>query len=225
MENRILFVVTSHGELGNTGKPTGYYLSEVTHPWDVLSGQYEIDVVSPLGGKPPVDGFDLEDPVNRKYWDNPEWQKKMSNTLKPADVKADDYKGIFYAGGHGVMWDFPDNRELAKICAQVFENGGIVGAVCHGPAGLLNVKLSDGSRLVKSKKVNSFTNAEEDANGTSAVVPFMLQTALEENGANYEHAPKWADFAIVDGRLVTGQNPMSAKKVGKLMLDLLNNLY
>lgn len=225
MKEKVLFVVTSHDKLGDTDKKTGYYLSEVTHPWDVLGEQYEIDVVSPKGGKAPADAVDLKDPVNRKFWDNPDWQKKMDNTLKPSEVNPDDYKGIFYAGGHGVMWDFPDNKELAEICAQIYENGGIVGAVCHGPAGLINVRLADGKNLIRSKKLNSFTNAEEEANGTANVVPFMLQTVLEEKGANYEHAPKWSDFAVVDGRLVTGQNPMSAKKVGKLMLDLLNNLY
>lgn len=224
MREKVLFVVTSHNKLGDTGKATGYYLSEVTHPWDVIGEQYEIDVVSPEGGKAPADAVDLQDPVNKKFWDDPAWQKKMENTLKPSEVNPDDYKGIFYAGGHGVMWDFPENSALAKICAQIYENGGIVGAVCHGPAGLLNVKLADGKHLVKGRKLNSFTNAEEEANGTANVVPFMLQTALEEKGANYEHAPKWSDFAVVEGRLVTGQNPMSAKKVGKLMLDLLNNL-
>lgn len=224
MQAKVLFVVTSHDKLGNTGKATGYYLSEVTHPWDVLSGQYEIDVVSPQGGKAPADAVDLTDPINKKYWEDEGWQKKMSNTLKPSQVKPDNYKGIFYAGGHGVMWDFPDNKELAAICAKIYENGGVVGAVCHGPAGLLNVILRNGERLIKGKKLNSFTNAEENANGTAQVVPFLLQTALEEKGANYEEAPKWSDFAIVDGRLVTGQNPMSAKKTGKLMLDLLNNI-
>lgn len=224
MREKVLFVVTSHDKLGDTGKPTGYYLSEVTHPWSVLSGQFDIDVVSPKGGKPPVDGFDLNDPINKKYWEDPAWQDKMSNTLKPSEVNPDEYKGIFYAGGHGVMWDFPDNKELAAICSKIYENGGVVGAVCHGPAGLLNVRLSDGRRLIKSKKANSFTNEEERANNTAEAVPFLLQTALEENGANYENAPKWSDFAIVDGRLVTGQNPMSALKVGRLMLNLLNNL-
>lgn len=224
MKRKVLFVVTSHGELGNTGKPTGYYLSEVTHPWSELDEEYEIDVVSPKGGKPPVDGFDLKDTINKKYWEDPAWQKKMENTMKPSDVKPEEYKGIFYAGGHGVMWDFPDNKELAQICSRIYENGGVVGAVCHGPAGLLNVELADGKRLIRSKKVNSFTNAEEKANGTEKVVPFLLQSELEEKGANYDYSPPWSDFAIVDGRLVTGQNPMSAKKVGKLMKNLLGNI-
>ncbi len=224
MKRKILFAVTSHGELGDTGKPTGYYLSEVTHPWSQLDETYEIDVVSPKGGKPPVEGVDLTDPINKKYWNDPAWQKKMAKTLKPEDVNPDEYIGIFYAGGHGVMWDFPDNKRLAEICASIFANGGVVAAVCHGPAGLINVVLPDGKHLIRNRKVNSFTNAEEKANGTEKVVPFLLQTALEEKGANYDCAPPWSDFAIADGMLVTGQNPMSAKKVGKMMNDMLGNV-
>lgn len=224
MKRKVLFVVTSHGKLGDTGKPTGYYLSEVTHPWSVLEDVYEIDVVSPKGGKPPVNGFDLTDPINKKYWDDPAWQAKMNSTLKPADVNPVDYAGIFYAGGHGVMWDLPDNEELAKICAAIYEDGGVVAAVCHGPAGLLNVRLSNGKRLIESRKINGFTNEEEKLNGTAEVVPFLLQTAIEERGGNYEHAKPWSDFAVADGRLITGQNPMSALKVGKLMKDALGNV-
>lgn len=224
MRGKVLFVVTSCGELGNTGEPTGYWLSEVTHPWSVLADQYEIDVVSPKGGKPPVTGFDLKDPINKKYWDDPAWRKKMSNTLKPDEVRPEEYKGIFYAGGHGAMWDFPDNKALAEICSRIYENGGAVAAVCHGPAGLVNVKLPDGRFFVRDKKLTSFSNAEEELNGTAKIVPFMLQTVLEERGALYRCDPPWSDFTVVDGRLATGQNPMSALTLGKRMLELLNSL-
>lgn len=224
MSRKILFVVTSHGELGNTGKKTGYYLSEVTHPWSVLSHDYEIDVVSPKGGNPPVDGFDLNDPINKKYWDDAAWQQKMANTMTPDQVRPQDYAGIFYAGGHGAMWDFPDNAKLAAIAASVYENGGVVAAVCHGPAGLLNIKLSDGKHLIRSKRLDSFTNEEEKLNGTEKIVPFALQTALEERGCVFDDAPAWSDHVVVDERLVTGQNPMSALDVGKRMLNVLNSL-
>lgn len=221
MKKKILFVVTSHGELGNTGKKTGYFLSEVTHPWSVLSQEYEIDVVSPQGGRPPVDGFDLSDPINRQYWDSPEWQDKMSTTMTPDEVKADDYIAVFYAGGHGAMWDFPDNVLLAQIAATIYENGGFVAAVCHGPAGILNIKLSNGENLIKGKKVDGFTNAEEEANGTAGVVPFLLQTALEQRGADFECGAPWSDHVDRDGRLITGQNPMSALDLGKTLLAAL----
>lgn len=218
MKDKILFVVTSHGQLGDTGKKTGYFLSEVTHPWSVLGDKFEIDVVSPKGGRPPVDGFDLSDPINRRFWDDPDWQDKMSATMTPDQVNADDYRAIFYAGGHGAMWDFPDNKELARIAASIYERGGIVSAVCHGPAGLVNILLSDGTNLVKSRKVDSFTNAEEEANGTAAIVPFMLQTALTDKGAEFESAAPFTDHVVTDGRLITGQNPMSALSLGQTLL-------
>ena len=219
---KILFVVTSHGELGDTGRKTGYFLSEVTHPWSVLSEKYEIDVVSPKGGRPPVDGFDLNDPINRKYWDSPEWQDKMSTTMTPDEVDPSQYKAIFYAGGHGAMFDFPDNKKLAEIAAKIYDNGGIVSAVCHGPAGILNILLPDGKNLVKGKTVDSFTNAEEEENGTAKYMPFLLQTALEERGAIFNCGAPWTDHVVVDGRLITGQNPMSALSVGKALLKALS---
>ena len=224
MKKKVLFVVSSHSQLGDTGKKTGYFLSEVTHPWSVISQEYEIDVVSPQGGRPPVDGFDLSDPINRKYWDDPEWQDKMSTTMKPSQVNPEEYSAIFYAGGHGAMWDFPNNTALAKIAQAIYENGGLVAAVCHGPAGLLPIRLSDGTFLVKGKKLVSFTNAEEEANGTAKIVPFLLQTALVEEGAIFQEQAPWSDNVVVDGRLLTGQNPMSALSLGKAILAALDSV-
>lgn len=221
MSRKVLFVVTSHGQLGNTGKPTGYFLSEVTHPWSEVSKSFEIDVVSPKGGKPPVDGFDLADPINKKYWEDPAWQKKMNNTLSPSQVDAASYAAIFYAGGHGAMWDFPDNNDLAAIAETIYKNGGIVAAVCHGPAGLVNLKREDGNFLLAGKNFDCFTNEEETLNGTQNIVPFMLQTVLQSRGGNFEGGKPWSDTVIVDGRLVTGQNPMSALSLGKRLTELL----
>ena len=160
MEDKILFVVTSHNELGDSGRKTGYFLSEVTHPWSVLGEKYDIDVVSPQGGRPSVDGFDLKDPINRKFWDDPDWQEKMSTTLRPEQADPNQYRAVFFAGGHGAMFDLPDNVALQKIVATIYDNGGYVAAVCHGPAGLINVRLSDGSALVRGKKFDCFTNEE-----------------------------------------------------------------
>ena len=223
MKEKVLFVVTSHGELGDSGRKTGYFLSEVTHPWSVLGDFYDIDVVSTKGGRPPVDGFDLKDPINQKFWDNPVWQDKMSTTLTPDKVNPNDYVAIFYAGGHGAMWDFPNNKELAAIASKIYENGGFVSAVCHGPAGLINILLPDGTNLVKGKKLDCFTNAEEDLNGTSKYVPFMLQSALEEKGCIFDSGVPWSDHVVVDGRLITGQNPMSALDLGKTLLKALQD--
>jgi putative intracellular protease/amidase len=222
MKKKILFVLTSHAEKGNTGQPTGYYLGEVSHPWEVLmKAGYEIDFVSPKGGKSPVDGLNLNDPTNKAFWESDVYRPKVENTMKPENVEISDYAGIFYAGGHGTMWDFADNLELANIASKIYENGGVVAAVCHGPAGLVNVKLSNGKYLVDGKKVNAFSNEEEIAVKLENIVPFMLESKLIERGAKFEKAGLWQEKVVVDGRLVTGQNPASAKKVGEEMLKVL----
>lgn len=219
MNKKILFVVTSHDKKGTTGEATGYYLGEVSHPWEVLSkAGYEIDFVSPKGGTPPVDGFDLSDPVNREFWENEIYKRKINNSMKPSDVKPENYMAIFYAGGHGAMWDFADNTDLAKIAAAIYDNGGIVGAVCHGPAGLVNVKLKNGKYLVDGKKINAFTNEEETEVKLAQVVPFLLEDKLIERGARFEKSGIWQPHVTVDSRVVTGQNPQSAKNVGEAML-------
>lgn len=216
---KILFVVTSHNKKGNTGKPTGYYLSEVSHPWDVLHNEgYEIDFVSPKGGKAPVDGFNLNDPINKKFWEDKTYHGKIENTLKPSQINPNDYIAIHYAGGHGAMWDFPENKEIAEIATKIYENNGYISAVCHGSAGLVNIKLSDGKYLVDGKKVNAFTNDEERAVGLTNVVPFLLESELIKRGAIFEKSGLWQSHVTVDHRLITGQNPASAKKLGESLL-------
>ncbi len=127
MKKKILFVVTSHDKKGNTGEDTGYYLGEVSHPWEVLHhAGYEIDFVSPKGGTPPVDGFDLKDPVNKEFWENKEYKNKIDHSMTPSQVNPKEYSTIFYAGGHGAMWDLADNKVLADIASKIYENGGIV---------------------------------------------------------------------------------------------------
>lgn len=212
-------MVTSHDKKGDTGEATGFYLSEVTHPWEVLAeAGYEIDFVSPKGGKAPVDGFNLSDPVNKKFWENPVYRKKIENTMKPEQVKPEEYIAIHYAGGHGTMWDFADNVQLAAIAAKIYANGGVVSAVCHGPAGLVNIKLPDGKYLVDGKKINAFTNEEEAAVKLDKVVPFLLETKLIERGAKFEKSGLWQTHVVTDQRVVTGQNPQSAKAIGEAVL-------
>jgi putative intracellular protease/amidase len=222
---KVLFVVTSHDKKGDTGQPTGYYLSEVTHPWDVLhNAGFEIDFVSPKGGKAPVDGFNLEDPINKKFWNDTQYHAKIEKTMIPSEVKPEEYSAIYYAGGHGTMWDFPDNIELAKIASKIYENNGIVSAVCHGPVGFVNIKLSNGKYLVDGKKINSFTNEEEVAIGLEKIVPFMLETKLIERGAKFEKSGLWQKHVTTDQRVITGQNPQSAQGVGEAILVELNKL-
>ena len=221
MKKKILFVVTSHDKKAN-GDKTGYYLSEVAHPWKVLTqAGYEIDFVSPKGGNPPVDGFDLNDPINKEFWENKDYHNKISNSLKPAEVKTSDYVAIYYAGGHGAMWDLPNDKAIAKITSAIYEHNGVVGAVCHGPAGLINIKLSNGKYLIDGKKVNGFTNEEEEIVGLTNVVPFLLEDKLKEHGGIYEKSSPWQVHVVSDQRLVTGQNPQSATEVGEAMVKIL----
>ncbi|MDR2235511.1 MAG: type 1 glutamine amidotransferase domain-containing protein [Chryseobacterium sp.] len=223
MKKKILFVVTSHDKKGNTGEDTGYYLGEVSHPWKVLhKAGYEIDFVSPKGGTPPVDGFDLKDPVNKEFWENKEYKNKIDHSLKPSQVDPVNYSTIYYAGGHGAMWDLADNTELASIASKIYENGGIVAAVCHGPAGLVNIRLSNGSYLVDGKKINAFTNEEEAAVQLTDVVPFLLEDQLKKRGAKFEKSGLWQNHTVADRRVITGQNPQSAKSVGEAILKELN---
>ncbi|ASK32829.1 type 1 glutamine amidotransferase domain-containing protein [Chryseobacterium sp. T16E-39] len=223
MKKKILFVVTSHDKKGDTGENTGYYLGEVSHPWEVLHhAGYDIDFVSPKGGTPPVDGFDLKDPVNKEFWENKEYKNKIDHSLQPSEVKPADYSAIFYAGGHGAMWDFADNTELASIASKIYENGGIVAGVCHGPAGLVNIKLNDGKYLVDGKKINAFTNEEEAEVKLTNVVPFLLEEQLKARGAKFEKSGLWQTHVVTDQRVITGQNPQSAKAVGEAILKELN---
>jgi len=219
MKKKILFVVTSHDKKGSTGEDTGYYLGEVSHPWEVLhKAGYEIDFVSPKGGTPPVDGFDLKDPANKEFWENKEYKNKIDHSMTPAQVNPKEYSTIFYAGGHGAMWDFADNKELADIASKIYENGGIVAAVCHGPAGLVNIKLNNGKYLVDGKKINAFTNEEESEVKLTNVVPFLLEDKLKERGAKFEKSGLWQNHVVADQRVITGQNPQSAKSVGEAIV-------
>lgn len=224
-QGKVLFAVTSHDKKGDTGEPTGFYLSEVAHPWEVLvNAGYEIDFVSPKGGKAPADGFDLTDPINRKFWEDKVYREKIEHTKKPSEVDPREYAGIHFAGGHGTMWDFPDNVTLSKIAATIYENNGIVSAVCHGPAGLVNLKLSNGKYLIQGKKMNAFTNEEEAAVKLDKVVPFLLESKLIERGAIFEKSAPFQSHAVADQRVVTGQNPQSATAVGKAMLEELKHI-
>jgi putative intracellular protease/amidase len=219
---KVLVVLTSHADLGDTGRKTGYYLPEVAHPWKVFTeAGYQVDFLSPKGGEAPMDGVDPSDPVQQAFLDDPDVAAALRSTLAPEQANPSDYDVIFYAGGHGTMWDFPDNTQLAKVAAEVYEGGGVVAALCHGPAGLVNVRLSDGSYLVAGKEVSAFTNEEETAVGLTEVVPFLLQTRLTERGARHTGTENFAAYVVADGRLVTGQNPASATGVAERVVELL----
>ncbi|MEG4284581.1 type 1 glutamine amidotransferase domain-containing protein [Microcoleus sp. A006_D1] len=224
ISQKVLIVLTSHDTLGDTGKETGFYLPEVTHPLDAFTrAGLTVDFVSPKGGKAPMVGIDLEDPLNKAFLDDSEQVFRVENTLNPAQIDPAEYGAIFYAGGHGTMWDFADNDRLAEIAATIYEAGGIVGAVCHGPAALVNLKLSDGKYLVANKTVAAFTNEEEAAVGLTDIVPFLLESTLIERGAKFTKVPNFEVCVVASERLVTGQNPASASGVGERMVELMQN--
>lgn len=217
----VLIVLTSHGVKGSTGEPTGFYLGEVTHPMAVLEqAGIRVELASIQGGEPPVDGLDLDDKVNARYWNDAGFREALRTTTTLASVDPKRYSAILFAGGHGAVWDFPDNPAVQQQARAVWEQGGVVAAVCHGPTALVNVKLSDGSYLVAGRNVAAFTDDEERAVKLDKVVPFLLATTLTQRGAIHHPAPDWTAKTVVDGRLVTGQNPQSAHGVGEAVRDL-----
>ena len=199
----VLCVVSSHPIKGASGVPTGFFLAELTHPLKVLEDAgIKTTIASIRGGQPPVDGFDLSDPVNAWYWNETDFQQRLATTPALSELKGADYSAVFFAGGHGTMWDFRDNQDAQRIIREVYESDGIVSAVCHGPAA-------------------AFTNKEEEEVHTTDVVPFLLETALREHGALYHEAPNWSENVVTDDRLITGQNPASAHGVGVALLNAL----
>lgn len=226
----ILLVLTNEAKLGKTQGRTGFYLSEAAHPYEVFrNAGYKVTLASPLGGFAPLDpkSFDEKDAANAAFWKKYGSGAEKNATLGVKEtislngVNPADFSAIFFAGGHGTMWDFRGNKDVNRVTATIYEDGGAVGAVCHGPAALVDVKLTDGTPLVKGKKVAAFTNDEEEAVGLAGVVPFLLQSKLEEAGATHVAAENFAENAVADGRLVTGQNPASAAKTAELLVAAL----
>jgi putative intracellular protease/amidase len=219
----VLFVVTSNALKGATGIPTGFNLAEVTHPLEKLQASgIPVEFASPHGGAPPLDGLeDMRDAVVARYWADSEFRHAISHTLRLDDVDPSRYSAIFFAGGHGTMWDFPDNAAAHRAIRDIDAAGGIVAAVCHGPAALVNARRADGNLLVAGKRVAAFTNEEEEEVQSTKVVPFLLASALREHGAHHQRAANWANNVVVDGRLITGQNPQSAASLGEALRDAL----
>jgi putative intracellular protease/amidase len=214
---KALLFLTSHDRLGETGRATGWYVPEAAHPWNEFTeAGWQVGFVSAHGGHPTMDGLDADDPVQSAFLAT--FGPKGPNTQVAANVDASDVDVVVYVGGHGAMWDFPDDTAIEAISREVWERGGIVSAVCHGPAGLVNLRLSDGTRLIEGRRVAAFTDDEEEAVGLTDVVPFLLASTLSANGAIHIPAPNWADHVIVDGHLITGQNPASAISVAKAIV-------
>lgn len=217
----VLVVLTSHATKGDSGQPTGYYLGEVTHPLAVFDAAgIPVELASIQGGEPPVDGLDLADATNARYWNDAAFREAVRTTVRLDQVDARKYSAIFFAGGHGAMWDFPTSPAVQRVTREIYESGRIVAAVCHGPAALVNVKLGDGRYLVAGKRVSAFTDEEEHAVKLEDVVPFLLASQLTQRGAVHQPAAAWTAQVVVDGRLVTGQNPQSATATAEAVRDL-----
>ncbi|UZT97888.1 type 1 glutamine amidotransferase domain-containing protein [Chryseobacterium fluminis] len=225
MSKKVLFVLTSHDELGNTGLKTGFWTEELAAPYYALSDQnVEITLASPKGGQPPIDPKS-EDPSSQtdatRRMDNDEVLKeKLKNTHTLSEVRSEDFDAVFYPGGHGPLWDLAEDKVSQQLIVDFYSNGKPVAFVCHAPGVLKDVKI-DGEYLVKDKHVTGFTNTEEDAVQLTDIVPFLVEDTLKKNGGLYTKVEDWAPYAVVDGRLVTGQNPASSEKVAEELLKLI----
>lgn len=221
---KILMVLTSHDQLGNTGRKTGFWLEEFAAPYFVFrDAGVELTLASPKGGQPPIDPkSDLAEnqtPAMGRFKEDQEAQEALSRTVRLADMRAEDFDTIFYVGGHGPMWDLADNPDSIALIEAFYNSGKPVAAVCHSPAVFHRV-MHQGAPMVKGKRVTGFTNGEEAAVGLTDVVPFLVEDELKRIGGRYEKAPDWESFAIVDGLLVTGQNPASSTAAAQALLEL-----
>jgi putative intracellular protease/amidase len=222
---KILMVLTSHDQLGNTGRKTGFWLEEFAAPYFVFRDSgVELTLASPKGGQPPLDPkSDLPEnqtPAMTRLKQDTEAQKQLSQTVKLSDMKSEDFDTIFYVGGHGPMWDLVDNPDSIALIESFYNSGKPVAAVCHSP-GVFHRVMYQGEPLVKGKRVTGFTNGEEAAMNLTHVVPFLVEDELKRIGGLYEKAADWAPFAVVDGRIVTGQNPASSTGAAKALIELL----
>jgi len=216
----ILFIMTNTSEIGPRKRPTGFFFPEVAHPFDVFDrAGIAVEYASPLGGKPHEDGYDEKDPVQVAFRGTASI-RRMAHSRKLSEVDVLDYDAIFIPGGLGPMVDIAQDPDVKHAVIRAWDGGKIVAAVCHGPVALLGVKLKDGTPLVKGRRLTSFSNAEEDGYA-SEDVPFELETALREEGALYESAANWQPKFVVDGRLMTGQNPASGGPLAGAVVEAL----
>lgn len=225
---QVLMVVTSHGQLGDAGQPTGFWLSELAHPFFMLHDSgIAVDIVSIKGGEAVIDprSKDEDDPDNRRFLADGELMGILNEAPPLRERDTADYQGILFVGGHGAMWDFPDDPAVKRAAAQMYEAGKVVAAVCHGAAALVNVTLSDGRYLIAGRQLTAFSDAEESLVELQQTVPFALQTRLAERGAKFVAASPWEEHVVVDGNLITGQNPQSAKSVGIAVVKYLKEKF
>jgi putative intracellular protease/amidase len=225
---KVLIVLTSHGELGNTGEKTGFWIEEFASPYYVLADAgAELTLASPKGGQPPVDpkseSADAQSSYTKRFYGDYDLIDKVAHTFKLSEINEADYDAVFYPGGHGPLWDLATDATSIALIENFYKNNKPVAFVCHAPAALLKVKAPDGEPLVKGKEVTGFSDAEEDAVKLSKVVPFLLEDELKKLGALYSKGDNWNSYVKTDGLLITGQNPGSSEAVAKHLLMSINN--
>jgi putative intracellular protease/amidase len=223
---KILFVLTSHDQLGDTGKKTGFWIEEFAAPYYLMKDKgVVITLASPKGGQPPIDPVSAapasQTPATVRFNDDKATQEVLANTLKLSSVDTADFDAVFYPGGHGPLWDLAEDQESIALIEAFYNSGKPVSAVCHAPAIFRHTKGADGQPLVNGKKVTGFSNTEEDAVQLTNVVPFLVEDMLKENGGHYTKGDDWGAYAVEDGLLITGQNPASSEKVAELLLERL----
>lgn len=227
MEKKILMVLTSHDQLGNTGKKTGFWIEEFAAPYYTFTDKgVKVTLASPKGGQPPIDPKSDEPqaqtPATIRFKKDLQLQEILSHTHKLSEVKADDYDAVFYPGGHGPLWDLATDKNSIKLIEDFYNSQKPVAMVCHAPASLKNVKALNGEPLVKGRKVTGFTNEEEEAVQLTKVVPFLVEDMLKEHGAHYEKKGAFKPFVIEDGLLITGQNPASSEPAAEKLMAVLD---
>lgn len=220
---KVLFVLTSHDQLGDTGEKTGFWIEEFASPYYLLTDNgIKVDLASPKGGQPPIDpkSFSPEfmTPSTERFNEDSETQEILSRTSKLEDVDHADYDAVFYPGGHGPLWDLAESKDSISLIENFYRNNKPVAAVCHAPAIFKHTKDENGNYLVQGKKVTGFTNSEEDAVQLTDVVPFLVEDMLKSNGGIYSKGPDWTPYSVTDGFLITGQNPASSELVAEKLL-------
>ncbi|WP_223608214.1 type 1 glutamine amidotransferase domain-containing protein [Chryseobacterium sp. OSA05B] len=225
---KVLFVLTSHDQLGNTGHKTGFWSEELAAPYYSLTDAgVQVTLASPLGGRPPLDPKselpDFQTDETRRFDADEALQEKLSHTLKLSEVKEKDYDAVFYPGGHGPLWDLTNDENSIALIEAFYRKGKPVAAVCHAPGVLRVVKNEDGSPLVQGKQVTGFANTEEEAVQLTDVVPYLVEDELKKLGGIYSKTDDWQSYVVKDGHLITGQNPGSSTAVAQKLLDLLNS--
>ncbi len=224
---KVLFVLTSHSELGSTGQKTGFWIEEFATPYYFLLDKgVEVTIASPKGGQPPVDpksnSPEYSTASTVRFYADKTAQDKLNKSVKIEKINQKEYDAVFYPGGHGPMWDLAEDKQSIKLIESFYNESKPIAFVCHAPAALKNVNAINGEPLIKGKKVSGFTNTEEQAVQLTNVVPFLLEDMLKSKGATYERGADWQSFAVTDGLLITGQNPASSGLVAEKLLNLLS---